>query len=105
MRNRVSAGPGMVRRGVAFGSLLAVSILAGTPALADRAAADRCAAKLTPEAKAIYQASAPMLVKGADGRAVVTEQTRTLVLSGKISHLTASESAQAAAECLVLRGG
>lgn len=103
MRNRVAAVPGVVRRGIAFGSLLAVVMLAGSPAHADKAAADRCAAKLTPEARAIYSASAPHLVPGADGRAVVTEQTRTLVLSGKISHLTATESAQAAAGCLILR--
>ncbi|WP_348838897.1 hypothetical protein [Xanthobacter sp. KR7-65] len=77
--------------------------LATSPAWADKAAADRCAAKLPTEARSIYVASAPHLVPGADGRAVVTEQTRTLVLSGKVSHLTAAESAQAAANCLIMR--
>lgn len=82
---------------------LAAGVLGAAPAHADKAAADRCAAKLPPEARSIYTASAPLLVAGADGRAVVTDQTRTLVMSGKVSHLTAAESAQAAAGCLVLR--
>lgn len=82
---------------------VAAGLLSTAPALADKAAAERCAAKLSNDARAIYVASAPLLVKGADGRAVVTEQTRSLVLSGKVSHLTAAQSAQAAADCLVLR--
>lgn len=82
---------------------VAAVLLPTVPALADKAAADRCAAKLNADARAIYTASAPLLVKGADGRAVVTDQTRSLVLSGKVSHLTAAESAQAAADCLILR--
>ncbi|MFG1278977.1 hypothetical protein [Xanthobacter autotrophicus] len=94
-------------RGFGFGGViaagLAVTLLSGTAALADKAAADRCATKLPPDAKAIYVSSAPLLVPGADGRAVVTEQTRGLVLSGKIAHAKAAESAQAAATCLVLR--
>lgn len=94
-------------RAFGFGSVIttgmAGALLSGGPALADKASADRCAAKLTPEAKAIYASSAPLLVPGADGRAVVTEQTRNLVLSGKIAHTKATESAQAAASCLVLR--
>lgn len=79
------------------------ALLVAAPAYADKASADRCAAKLEPQARAIYTASAPLLIPGADGRAVVTEQTRKLVLSGKVSHLTAAESAQAAAGCLVMR--
>lgn len=82
---------------------LAGIVVCATPALADAAAARSCAAKLSKEARAIYNASAPLLVKGADGRAVVTEQTRQLVLAGKVSHLTANGSALAAADCLVLR--
>lgn len=97
-------GMGMTKaRGLALGGALFGVLLAAGPALADKAAADRCAAKLPPEARAIYVASVPLLVQGADGRAVVTEQTRTLVLSGKINHMKASESAQAAANCLMLR--
>lgn len=86
-----------------LGWVLLGGLLATTPALADKATADRCAAKLAPEARLIYAASAPLLVPGADGRAVVTEQTRKLVLSGKLDHMKASDSAQAAANCLVLR--
>ncbi|MEP9347761.1 hypothetical protein [Xanthobacter sp. KR7-225] len=83
-------------------TLAALAALA-SPARADTAEAGRCAAKLSGEARAIYNASAPLLGKGADGRAVVTEQTRKLVLSGKVSHLTANVAAMAAADCLVLR--
>ncbi|MFG1349643.1 hypothetical protein [Xanthobacter autotrophicus] len=94
-------------RAFGFGGVIAAglvgTLLSGTAALADKAAADRCATKLAPEAKAIYASSAPLLVPGADGRAVVTEQTRSLVMSGKVAHATATESAQAAAGCLVLR--
>lgn len=82
--------------------LVGLTAFAG-PAWADKAAADRCATKLSREARAIYTASAPLLAKGADGRAVVTEQTRKLVLSGQIDHMKAQESAMAAAGCLILR--
>lgn len=82
---------------------LAGLVVSTMPALADAGAASRCAAKLSREARAIYNASAPLLVKGADGRAVVTDQTRKLVLSGKVDHLKANQSAEAAAACLVLR--
>ena len=94
-------------RAFGFGGVVAAgllgTLLSGTAALADKAAADRCATKLPPDARAIYASSAPLLVPGADGRAVVTEQTRGLVLSGKIAHATAAESAKAAATCLVMR--
>lgn len=91
-------------RGVAAAAGLAGMLLFGAmPAHADKAAADRCAGKLPAEARSIYSASAPLLVQGVDGRMIVTEQTRKLVLAGKVSHLTASQSAEAAASCLVLR--
>jgi len=78
-------------------------LLAAGPALADKAAADRCAAKLSPEARAIYTASAPKLVPGADGRAIVTEETRRLVLAGQLDFNKAQDTAMAAANCLMLR--
>ena len=90
-------------RAVWTGSVLALLLGAASPALADVAAANRCASNLSPEARAIYKASAPKLVNGADGRAVVTEQTRKLVLSGKLDHLKANEADMAAAGCLMLR--
>lgn len=83
-------------------SAVAVSMLWAAPALASKAAADKCAGGLSKEARAIYKASAPLLVPGADGRAVVTNQTRTLVLNGQIDHTKAHESAEAAAKCLIL---
>jgi len=81
----------------------AAGLLLVAPALADKAAADRCAAKLSPEARAIYTASAPKLVPGADGRAIVTEETRRLVLAGQIDFNKAQDTAMAAANCLMLR--
>ncbi len=79
------------------------AVMMGGIAFAAKAEADRCAAKLPKDAKAIYAASAPLLVSGADGRAVVTEQTRKLVLSGQIPHTTARDMALAAATCLQQR--
>ncbi|MFG1479204.1 hypothetical protein V5F53_11145 [Xanthobacter sp. V4C-4] len=84
-------------------ALLAGAVLLAGAARADTAAGDRCAAKLPPEARAIYIASAPRLVPGADGRAVVTEETRKLVLAGTVDFAKAQDSALAAADCLVLR--
>ncbi len=86
---------------ILFGTLAMALVWAG-PAAADRAAADRCAARLPKEARAIYSASVPRLGPGADGRAIVTEQTRALVMSGSVDHLTANQSAEAAAQCLML---
>ncbi|MFG1400979.1 hypothetical protein [Xanthobacter sediminis] len=79
------------------------TLLAAGPALADQPAADRCAVKLPPDARAIYAASAPKLVPGADGRAVVTEETRKLVLGGQLDFNRAHDAAMAAASCLMLR--
>lgn len=53
-----------------FGTVMVGVMAAGllaAPAYADKGSADRCAAKLQPEARAIYVASAPLLVPGADG--------------------------------------
>ncbi|MFG1394340.1 hypothetical protein [Xanthobacter agilis] len=94
--------PAAARRGTAA-LLLSCALLTGGAAHADTGAAARCAAKLPIDARAIYDASAPKLVPGADGRAVVTEETRKLVLGGQVDFTKAQDAAMAAASCLVLR--
>lgn len=84
-------------------ALLAGALLACGPALAEPDAAGRCAAGLPPDARAIHDASAPRLVAGADGQAVVTEETQKLVLAGQVDVTRAQDAAMAAAGCLVLR--
>ncbi|WP_454916329.1 hypothetical protein [Xanthobacter sediminis] len=84
-------------------ALLAGTLLLCGPALADKGSAGRCAAKLPQDARAIYEASAPRLVSGVDGRAIVTEETRKLVLAGQVDYTKAQDAAMAAAGCLVLR--
>lgn len=83
--------------------MLTGALLLTGPALAEKTAGDRCASKLPADARAIYNASAPKLVSGADGRAVVTEETRKLVLAGQVDYTKAQDAAMAAAGCLVLR--
>lgn len=71
------------------------------PALADKAAADKCAAGLNADGKAIYAAAAADFAKAADPRALVTEKTRALVTAGTISAGGARGAAQAAGNCLM----
>ena len=78
------------------GLLLAIG--AG-PALADRAAADACAAGLNAEAKAIYDASIGS-IGGGNLKGVVTDATKSLVAAGTVSKSTARSSAMAAGACL-----
>jgi len=77
---------------------LLLAIGAG-PALADRAAADACAAGLNAEAKAIYDASIDAVGSG-QLKSVVTSSTKSLVAAGKVSMGTARSSAMAAGACL-----
>lgn len=69
------------------------------PALADRAAADACAAGLNAEAKAIYDASIGAVGSGSL-KSVVTNSTKSLVAAGTVSKGTARASATAAGACL-----
>jgi hypothetical protein len=83
----------MIAAAVAF-SLTAV------PSYANRASADACAAKLSPEAKQIYAASIGSVAPGADMKEVVRSKTRALVIGGKISRSAARPAAEAAGVCL-----
>lgn len=83
-------------------TLLALATLgmAGTPALADKAAADACAAGLDAQASAVYQATASGFAAAADKRGFVTEKVRGLVTAGTLSMGSARPAAEAAVACL-----
>ena len=67
-----------------------------------KAAGDACAAKLPAESRLIYDATVRNLGSAATIRDVVTEQTRALVMQGKVQMSTAKTSAEATAPCLEL---
>lgn len=85
-------------------SLLPVLLLAATPVLAapDPVAADACAAKLEPEAKAIYVAAAPSIKQGEEMRAVLTRVVMPKVMSGVMTRRAARPLAESASRCLGL---
>ncbi len=63
----------------------AVLLNSSEPSFANRVAADACAAKLSPDAKAVYAATIGSVKPGVDLTAVVTAKTRDLVMAGKLS--------------------
>ncbi len=69
-------------------------------ASANRAAADACAASLAPEARLIFDATAPSITPTAEIRAALEEKTRDLVMNGRVSRSSARGSATAAGNCL-----
>jgi hypothetical protein len=85
--------------------LMAALIVAPAAALADQQAADACAAALPTEARAIYDATLPQALAGADLRDAVTTQTRALVGAGQVKRMSARGSAEAAGKCLKLAQG
>ncbi len=82
---------------IAFGLVCLASA-----ASADRPAADKCAAKLSGDAKTIYAASAPLITPTSDIRGVITDQTRSLVINGTISRAAAKPAAEAAGTCIAM---
>lgn len=81
----------------ALGLVLALG--AASPAFADAAAGNACAANLTPQGQAIY---AGALKAGGDVRAAITSSARSLVMSGQMDQGTARANAEAAGKCLEL---
>ena len=75
-------------------------VLLPTTVLAGKIEAEACAASLSPSAKQIYAATAPNITPTSNLRQLVTEQTRALVRSGKVSRTDARPNAQAAGRCL-----
>jgi hypothetical protein len=82
---------------LAFGLGLVPSL-----ALADRKAADDCAAALPAESQAIYADSIVQNPTQETGRAIVTAVTEKLVSEGKLGMLKARPAAEAAGRCLEL---
>lgn len=67
---------------------------------ANRAATDACAASLAPEARLIFDATAPSITPTTEIRPVLEEKTRSLISSGRVSRSSARGSATAAGNCL-----
>jgi multidrug efflux system membrane fusion protein len=62
--------------------------------------AEACAAKLSPEAKAIYSAATPGFASSADPRAFMRAKVQDLVKAGTVQKDGARDSAMAARDCL-----
>jgi len=69
-------------------------------ARADGPAGDACAAKLTPDGKAIYTAAMAAKPTTATVREVIEKQARSLAMGGKIARASARDNAMAAGECV-----
>ncbi len=78
---------------------IAGCLAAGT-AFASQQQADQCAAGLSAESKTIYDAVAPTAASAPDLRGAITDATKSLVMSGKVSRSSAKGSAEAAGACL-----
>ncbi len=76
--------------------------LLSSVALADRPAADKCAAGLSTDAKTIYTSTAAQVVPGANLRDIITAQTKALVKSGAVPMSSARPAAEAAGKCLAM---
>jgi len=79
---------------VLFASCVAIAARADTPA------ATACAANLSPDAKAIFDATLPKVTPTSDLRSQLTSSTRSLAIAGTISRGNARQSATEAAQCL-----
>ncbi len=87
----------MIHRHVALLAATCLAAFAAAPAFADKAAGDACAAGLSPDGKVIYAAVGST---SGDLRTIVTDTTKSLVMSGKIDRGNARANAQAAGACL-----
>ena len=69
-------------------------------ARADGPAGDACAAKLTPDGKAIYTAAMAAKPTTATVREVIEKEARSLAMGDKIARASARDNAMAAGECV-----
>ena len=90
-----------MKKSMMVAAALLLSGFAGN-AYADAASAATCAAGLSGDAKTIYDATAPNVTAGADIRALVTTQTKSLVMNGTIGRGGAKAAATAAGACLAM---
>jgi hypothetical protein len=79
---------------------MAVLPFLAAPSLASKAAADACAAQLSPEAKQVYAATIGEVKPGIDLRETVRAKTKGLVIGGKLGRDQARPAAEAAGACL-----
>ena len=85
-----------------FVLLTMIIVVAPHTAFADAAAAAKCQAGLAPEARLIYDSTFPLVKQDTVLRDVLKQQTRSLVLHGKVKRATARDSAEAAGQCFRL---
>lgn len=84
-------------------TLLLAALATAMPALAaDAKASKTCAAKLSPEGKAMYAAAAPNVKPDSELRDVIRSGAIGLVMSGKLSREQAQTNGPAVAGCLKL---
>lgn len=74
------------------------------PALADRAAAERCATGLQPMGLQIFQRALPGVLGGASVADAVRSAALSMAVSGAVSRDGARRAAEAAGGCLALTG-
>ena len=79
--------------------IAALLLVAPLRAFADPAAAVKCRASLAPQAQLIYDSVLPLVTPTTVIRDVIKQQTRSLVLAGKVKRATARDNAKAAGEC------
>lgn len=84
-------------------ALSAFVAFASAEARADTAAMTACAAKLTPDAKVIFDKTLPQVTPASNLRDLLSSSTRSLVMSGTVKRASARQSATAAGHCLQLR--
>lgn len=84
-------------------ALLLVLLIAATPSLArnDKAAA-ACAAKLTPEGKQMFEATAPDVKPDSDLRELMRSKVIPLVMFGSLTREAAQANGPAAGACAAL---
>ena len=96
----------MSARLLAFRAAIALSLItafATAGAQADSTAMTACAAKLTPDAKVIFDKTLPQVTPSANLRDLLTSNTRSLVMAGTVKYASARASATAAGHCLQQR--
>lgn len=78
-------------------------VLIATPALArDVKAANTCAAKLTPEGRQMFDATAPDVKPDSDMRELMRSKVIPLVMFGSLTREAAEANGQAAGTCAAL---
>jgi hypothetical protein len=84
-------------------TIACAALLAATAGAAETTPADRCAAGLAKDPRAIYDASVAAVQPTTDLKALLTETTRGLVKAGTVQRFSARDSARAAMACLALK--